>query len=65
MGVCVCGGGAKCQGKSSKVCRRAGGEDKNADECKRTIYLTWVAMQEKMTSLLSINANIALKKSTM
>lgn len=40
----------KCQGKSSKVRWRATGGDKNADECKRTIYLTWVAMQEKMTS---------------
>lgn len=54
---------AKCQKESSKVCWRAGGEDKkNADECKRTIYLTWVAMQEKMTSLPSINANTVLKK---
>lgn len=40
----------KCQGKSSKVCWRAGGADKNTDECGRTVYLTWVAMQEKMTS---------------
>lgn len=40
----------KCQGKSSKVCWRAAGADKNTDECRRTVYLTWVAMQEKMTS---------------
>lgn len=40
----------KCQGKSSKVCWRAAGADKNTDECGRTVYLTWVAMQGKMTS---------------
>lgn len=42
----------KCQGKSSKVCWRAAGADKNTDECRHTVYLTWVAMQEKMTSLV-------------
>lgn len=40
----------KCQGKSSKVCWRAAAADKNTDECRHTIYLTWVAMHEKMTS---------------